>query len=96
MNIRVENEGHFVSMPHEDFEEILAIAAEKGARKALSDVGLEGEDAADDIRELRSLLTSLRLAKRTAWQTSIRIVTTGVLLALLAGIALKLKLFGEQ
>jgi hypothetical protein len=40
------------------------------------------------------LLAGLRLAKRTAVQTAVRIVTTGVLLALMAGIAIKLKLFG--
>jgi len=36
----------FVRMPEEDFEAILARAAEKGARKALADVGLEGPDVA--------------------------------------------------
>ncbi|MEX2375218.1 MAG: DUF6127 family protein [Dehalococcoidia bacterium] len=54
-----------------------------------------GDDAAINIRDLRSLLGSLRLAKRTAVQTAVRIVTTGVLLALMAGIAIKLKLFGN-
>ena len=48
----------------------------------------------EDIRDLRSLLTGFRLAKRTAVQTAVRIITTGILLALMAGIAIKLKLFG--
>jgi hypothetical protein len=34
------------------------------------------------------------MARRTAWQTIIRLVTTGLLLALIAGIAVRLKLFG--
>jgi len=84
----------FVRMPEDDFEAMLSRAAEKGARMALTDVGLEGPDAAIDIRDLRTLLASLRLARRTAWQTAIRLMTTGLLLALIAGVALKLKFFG--
>ena len=49
----------FVRMPEEDFEAILARAAEKGARKALADVGLEGPEAAIDIRDLRTLLAMI-------------------------------------
>ena len=84
----------FVRMPEDEFEAMLARAAEKGARKALADVGLEGPEAAVDIHDLRTLLASLRMARRTAWQTVIRLITTGLLLALIAGVALKLKLFG--
>jgi len=84
----------FVRMPEDEFEEILSRAAEKGALKALADVGLEGPEAAIDIRDLRTLLASLRMARRTAWQAIIRLLTTGVMLALLAGIAIKLKIFG--
>jgi hypothetical protein len=32
--------------------------------------------------------------RRTAVQTTVHLVTTGIILALLAGIALKLKIFG--
>ena len=83
-----------VVMPRDEFEELLARAAERGARRALADVGLDGEDAAHDIRELRGLLEAFNAAKHTAWQTVIRLVTTGFLLALVAGAALKLKLMG--
>ena len=34
------------------------------------------------------------MARRTAWQTIIRLITIGLLLALIAGIAVKLKIFG--
>jgi len=81
-------------MPEDEFEVILARAAEKGARNALVDVGLEGPEAAVDIRDLRTLLASLRMARRTAWQTIIRLITTGLLLALIAGVAVKFKIFG--
>jgi len=73
---------------------MLARAAEKGAERALADVGLDGEEAALDIRDLRSLLDYVRLVCRTAIQTVVRMITTGVMLALLAGIAIKLKVFG--
>jgi len=83
-----------VVMPRDEFEELLARAAERGARRALADVGLDGEDAAHDIRELRGLLEAFDAAKHTAWQTVIRLVTTGFLLALVAGAVIKLKVFG--
>ena len=93
MSPRRSGEGH-VRMPDAEFEELLARAAEEGAKRALADGGLDGTEAALDIRDLRSLLASIRFVRRTAVQTTVHIITTGVILALLAGIALKLKLFG--
>jgi len=87
-------QGH-VRMPDAEFEELMARAAEEGAKRALADVGLDGQEAAFDIRDLRSLLASIRFVRRTAVQTAVRMITTGVILALLAGIALKLKVFGS-
>lgn len=84
----------YVRMPDAEFEAMLARAAEEGAKRALADVGLEGKEAALDIRDIRSLLECIRLARRTAVQTSVRMITTGIILALLAGIAIKLKIFG--
>ncbi len=84
----------FVRMPEDEFEAMLARAAEQGARRALADVGLDGPEAAIDIHDLRTLLESLRMARRTAWQTVVRVLTTGLLLALIAGVAVRLKLFG--
>jgi len=73
----------------------MARAAKAGARQALADVGLDGKDAALDIRDLRSLLDCVRFVRRTAVQTSVHLITTGLILAMLAGVALKLKLFGS-
>jgi hypothetical protein len=84
----------FVRMPDAEFEVILARAAEKGAKRALADVGLDGEEAALDIRDLRSLLDCIRFVRRTAMQTAVRMITTSLILALLAGIAIKMKIFG--
>ncbi|SFL93668.1 DUF6127 family protein [Nitrosomonas communis] len=85
-----------VVMPQDEFEQLLEQAAARGAKRALADVGLEGEDAAHDIRELRDLLDAFNTAKRTAWQTIIKIITTGFVLALIAGALLKIELFGGQ
>ena len=87
-------EGGMVSMPIHDFQKMLEHAAELGARKALADVGLEGDDAANDIRALRGLLDAYNTAKHTAWQTVIKMITTGFLLALVAGALIKFKVFG--
>ena len=81
-------------MPDAEFEELMARAAEEGAKRALADVGLDGQEAAFDIRDLRALLASIRFVRRTAVQTTVRLITTGIILALLAGIALQLKVFG--
>lgn len=88
--------GALIALPAAEFEVLLERAAETGARRALQEVGLDGQDAAEDIRDLRSLLAGFRLAKQTAVQTAVRLITTGVLLALMAGIAIKLKLFGPS
>ncbi len=93
MNRPSKEDGH-VRMPEEEFEELLELAAERGAKRALADVGLVDEHAADDVRDLRSLLGAVRMAKRTAWQTVVRLITTGLILALIAGVAIKFKLFG--
>jgi hypothetical protein len=81
-----------IVLPREDFEEMLCRAAERGAKRALINVGLDGPDAANDVRELRSLLSALQFAKRTALQTTVRVITVFLLLALITGIAFKLRL----
>ena len=83
-----------VTMPQADFEQMLERAAEKGARHALHGVGLDGEDAAHDIRELRNLLDAFNEAKKTAGLTIIKMIVTGLVMAILTGTLIKLKLFG--
>jgi hypothetical protein len=82
----------------EDFDDLLDRAAdrgaERGAERCLAHLGLENGHAARDIRELRDLLEAWRDARRTAWQTTIKVATTGILAALLVGAAIKLKLMG--
>jgi len=83
-----------LSFRPEDIDELLARAAELGAERALATLGLENGHTDADIRDLRSLIEAWRDARRTAWQTAIRVITTGLLALLLAGAAIKLKLFG--
>ncbi len=88
------DDGH-LRIPEDEFEAMLARAAEKGARHALANAGLEGDEAAFDIRDLRVLLDFIRLVRRTAVKTVVHVITTGVMLALLTGVAIKLKVFGS-
>ena len=60
-------------------------AAERGAKKALHDIGLHDDTAMADVAELRSLLDSWRSAKRTVGRTIIQTLTYLFLGALLAG-----------
>jgi hypothetical protein len=71
------------SITDTELETMLNKAAVYGARKALADIGLHDQEAATDVRELRSLLDSWRDAKTTAWKTMIGWITKGAL-ALLA------------
>ena len=86
--------GHRLS-DHE-LEAMLERAAEEGARRALSDVGLGGKDAVLTIHDMRSLLECISFVRRTAVQTAVHVITSAVLVALLAGIAMKLRWFGPN
>lgn len=83
-----------ITLRPDDLDDLLTRAAERGAERCLAHLGLENGHAARDIRELRDLLEAWRDARRTAWQTTIKVVTTGALAALLVGAAIKLKLMG--
>jgi hypothetical protein len=84
----------FLNLRPEDLDELLIRAAEKGAERALAALGLENGHAAKDIRDLRGLIEAWRQARQTAWQTLIKLLTTGILVALLVGASIKLKLYG--
>jgi hypothetical protein len=84
-----------VTLPQEELERIIECAATKGAKSALHSVGLDGEDAAHDIRELRNLLDAFNEAKKTAGLTIVKMLITGLVLAVVAGTVLKLKIFGS-
>lgn len=75
-----------------ELEAMLARAAEEGARRALCDVGLGGKDAVLTIHDMRSLLECIQFVRRTA----VHVITTGILIALLTGIAMELRWFGPN
>ena len=68
-----------ISIRPEDLDDLLTRAAERGAERCLAHLGLENGHAAADIRDLRSLIESWRQASQTAWQPTVKVVTTGIL-----------------
>ena len=60
-----------------EFQAMLMRAAQAGAKRALADAGIDGKDAALDIR---SLLDCIRFVRRTAAQTAVHLITIGVTL----------------
>jgi hypothetical protein len=75
-------------MDEHSLRDVVERAAEAGARRALEQLGLHDANAASDVRELRGLLQSCRDARSTMWQTIVRLGTTALLAALMAGSAL--------
>jgi hypothetical protein len=45
---------------------------------------------------MRSLLECIQVVRRTAVQTAVHVITTAVLIALLVGVAMKLRWFGPN
>ena len=63
----------------EELEAKLDRAAKRGAAAALRELGLQDDDAASDIREMRSLLDAWRLTKKSIWSTTVKMGTVAVL-----------------
>lgn len=78
-----------VHLTEAQIQVMLTKAAEAGAKKALQTIGLCDEDAHTDVTELRGLLDSWRDAKKTAWRSFVGLITKGLLLCLIAGVAYK-------
>lgn len=83
-----------LSLRAEDLDDLLTRAAERGAERCLAHLGLENGHAARDIRELRDLLEAWREARHTAWQTMVKVTTTGLLTVIVLGAAIKFKVMG--
>ena len=63
----------------EELEEMLDRAAHKGAKEALSSIGLLDDTAQKDIVEMRSLLEAWRDTRKSIWTTVIKVTTVAVL-----------------
>lgn len=74
-----------VTLRPPELQAMLDAAAETGARRALASLGLHDEEAAQDLRDLRRLLTDWRGVRRTVLEQIARALTTGVLALLALG-----------
>lgn len=81
-------------MNDDELEAMLEAAAERGAKRALHELGLDDENAPEDLRSLRGLLRTLRLTGRTALTTAISVIVVALLGLLAAGVFAKIKILG--
>lgn len=65
---------------------MLEKAAEDGARKALAGVGLHDVEAANDIRDIRQMITDWRAMKRGVLTSLGNVLVLGVLSLIGAGV----------
>jgi len=79
-----------VTLTQSQLQSLLETAAEAGARKALSAVGLHDDRAVGDVLALRGLLDAWRSARATAWSTAVRLLTTAALAGIAAAVAASL------
>lgn len=73
-----------------EMEALVERASASGAARALAALGLDDENARDDVKELRELLSAWRDAKRSAWKAVVDWVVRGVLALLLVAIAVRM------
>jgi hypothetical protein len=79
-----------IDLDNKELKALLTQAAKDGAKEALSEVGLDGENAQEDIKELRNLIDSWRSAKKTMGQTALKIITSSVLIFIALAVFMKL------
>ena len=63
----------------EELEDMLDRAAQRGAKKALCEVGLHDDDARKDIQEMRSLLEAWRDTRKGVWSTIVKMSTVAII-----------------
>ena len=59
--------------------EELEAMLDRSAKRALESIGLTDENAARDIREMRSLLDAWRDTRKSIWNTTVKILTVAIL-----------------
>src|SRR5690606_10781501 len=90
---RLVRQAHLEGASYETLRLIVEEAAHHGAARALLHCGLEDSAAGRDIDDLRQLLDAWRDVKRTARAAVVRWITYCVLVAMMAGLALKFRHF---
>ena len=68
-----------ITLTAEELEAMLDRAARRGAKQAMSAIGLHDTNAAKDINEMRDLLEMWRDTRKGIWTTIVKITTVGVL-----------------
>lgn len=63
----------------EELEAMLDRAAQRGAKRALREVGLHDDDARKDIIEMRNLLEAWRDTRKGVWSTMVKMSTVAVI-----------------
>jgi hypothetical protein len=84
-----------IEISRRDLEDIIEGAARRGANQALSALGITDKDGIEDVKELRSLLTTWKNMRKTAVTTVVQFLTVGFLGILSAGLAVKFGIFGD-
>ena len=68
-----------INLTPEELESMLDRAAKRGAKQALSSIGLHDATAAKDINEMRNLLDVWRDTRRGIWSTVVKVTTIAIL-----------------
>lgn len=84
-----------VALKPDDFETMLERAAHKGAKRALESVGLGDDNASDDIRDARALVSDWRTVKSGFLRALGRVLLWGVVL-IIAAFGIKTGLFSDM
>lgn len=79
----------------DDLKTLMREAARAGATEAMERLGLD-EKSKEDIAEMRDLLKLWRDARSEILRTLIKLATTLAFTALVAGVAIKMKFFGDR
>ena len=68
-----------INLTPDELEAMLDRAARRGAKEALSAIGLHDTNAAKDINEMRDLLEAWRDTRKGIWTTFVKVTTVGLL-----------------
>ena len=69
-----------ITLTPDELEDMLDRAARRGAKQALSALGLHDESAARDINEMRDLLDVWRDTRKGIWSTFVKVTALATLL----------------
>ena len=68
-----------INLTPEELEDMLDRAARRGAKQALSAIGLHDTNAAKDINEMRDLLEVWRDTRKGIWTTFVKVITIAII-----------------